>query len=127
MPGELQPYQQVNLFAKINSYVKTLLVDIGSQVHKGQLLATLEAPEINSQLDQAQSVIQQNKAVYFADKATFDRLYSTSKTPGTVSQNDLEQAQAKMRSDSANVEAAKSAYKVVAANLDYLQIRGDNT
>jgi RND family efflux transporter MFP subunit len=50
-------------------------------------------------------------------------LYSTSKTPGTVSLNDLEQAQAKMRSDSANVEAAKSAYKVVAANLEYLQIR----
>ncbi len=45
-------------------------------------------------------------------------LYSTSKTPGTVSQNDLEQAQAKMKSDSANVEAAKSAYKEVAANLD---------
>lgn len=123
VPGELQPFLQVDIFAKINSYVKTLLVDIGSQVHQGQLLATLEAPEINSQLAQAQSVIQQNKAVYFADKATYDRLYSTSKTPGTVSQNDLEQAEAKMRSDSANVEAAKSAYKVVAANLDYLQIR----
>jgi membrane fusion protein, multidrug efflux system len=123
VPGELQPFLQVDLYAKINSYVKTLLVDIGSQVHKGQLLATLEAPEINSQLEQAKSVIQQNKAVYFADKATYDRLYSTSKTPGTISQNDLEQAQAKMRSDSANVEAAKSAYKVVAANLDYLQIR----
>jgi len=123
VPGELQAFQQVNLFAKINSYVKTLSVDIGSQVHKGQLLATLEAPEINSQLEQAKSVIQQNKAVFFASKATYDRLYSTSKTPGTVSLNDLEQAQAKMRSDSANVEAAKSAYKVVAANLEYLQIR----
>lgn len=123
LPGELQPFLQVNLYAKINSYVKTLLVDIGSQVHQGQLLATLEAPEINSQLEQAKSVIQQNKAVLFASKATYDRLYSTSKTPGTVSLNDLEQAQAKMRSDSANVEAAKSAYKVVAANLEYLQVR----
>lgn len=123
VPGELQPFLQVDLYAKINSYVKTLLVDIGSQVHKGQLLATLEAPEINSQLEQAKSVIQQSKAVYFASKATYDRLYSTSKTPGTVSQNDLELAIAKMRSDSANVEAAKSAYKVVAANLEYLQVR----
>ena len=123
VPGELQPYQQVNLYAKISSYVKTLLVDIGSQVHKGQLLATLEAPEINSQLDQAKSRIQQSKAIYFADKATYDRLYSTSKTPGTISQNDLEQAQAKMQSDSANVEAARSAYKEVAANLAYLDIR----
>lgn len=123
VPGELQPFLQVDLYAKINSYVKTLLVDIGSQVHKGQLLATLEAPEINSQLEEAKSRIQQNKAILFASKATYDRLYNTSKTPGTVSLNDLEQAQAKMRSDSANVEAAKSAYKVVAANLEYLQIR----
>ncbi|MBV8389260.1 MAG: efflux RND transporter periplasmic adaptor subunit, partial [Mucilaginibacter sp.] len=123
VPGELQPFLQVDLYAKINSYVKTLLVDIGSQVHKGQLLATLEAPEINSQLEEAKSRIQQNKAILFASKATYDRLYSTSKTPGTVSLNDLEQAQAKMRSDSANVEAAKSAYKVITANLDYLQIR----
>lgn len=123
VPGELQPFLQVDLYAKINSYVKTLLVDIGSQVHKGQLLATLEAPEINSQLEEAKSRIQQNKAILFASKATYDRLYSTSKTPGTVSLNDLEQAQAKMRSDSANVEAAKSAYRVITANLDYLQIR----
>lgn len=123
VPGELQPYNTVSLYAKINSYVKNLYVDIGSQVHQGQLLATLEAPEINSQLDEAKSRIQQNKAVYYADKATYDRLYNTSKTPGTISQNDLEQARAKVLSDSANVEAAKSQLKQVAANLNYLQIR----
>jgi len=123
IPGELLPYQQVDLYAKVNSYVKKLQVDIGSQVHQGQLLATLEAPEINSQLAGAQSRIQQQQAIYFASKATYDRLVSTSKTPGTISQNDLEQAEAKKNSDMANVEAAKSAYKEVAANLAYLEIR----
>lgn len=123
VPGELLPYQQVDLYAKVNSYVKTLLVDIGSEVHQGQLLVTLEAPEINSQLTEAQSRIKQQEAVYFASKATYDRLYNTSKTPGTVSQNDLEQAEAKKNSDLANVEAAKSSYKEVAANLNYLEIR----
>jgi membrane fusion protein (multidrug efflux system) len=123
VPGELTPYLQVDLYAKINSYVKELKVDIGSQVHKGDLLVKLEAPEINSQLTEAQSRIQQEKAVYFASKATYDRLYNTSKIPGTVSENDLEQAIAKMKSDSANVEAARSSYKVVAANLAYLEIR----
>ena len=123
VPGELQPYQQVDLYAKIPAYVKTLLVDIGSQVHTGQLLATLEAPEINSQLAEAKSRIDQNKAVFYADKATYDRLYNTSKTPGTVSPNDLEQAAAKKQSDSANVEAAKSQYREVQANLAYLQLR----
>ena len=123
VPGELLPYQQVDLYAKINSYVKKLLVDIGSQVHKGQLLATLEAPEINSQLAGAQSKIKQQEAIYFASKATYDRLLNTSKTPGTISQNDLEQAEAKKNADMANVEAAKSAYKEVAANINYLEIR----
>jgi membrane fusion protein (multidrug efflux system) len=55
IPGELTPYLEANLYAKIASYVKTLLVDIGSQVQKGQLLAQLEAPEINSQLAEAKS------------------------------------------------------------------------
>jgi membrane fusion protein (multidrug efflux system) len=123
VPGELVPYQEVELYAKINSYVKKLWVDIGSQVHQGQLLVTLEAPEINSQLAEAESRIKQMEAVYYASKATYDRLYSTSKTPGTVSQNDLEQAEAKKNSDLANVDAAKSSYKEVAANLSYLEIR----
>ena len=123
VPGELMAYQEVDLFAKINSYVKKLYVDIGSEVHQGQLLVTLEAPEINSQLLEAQSKIKQEQAVFYASKATYDRLFNTSKTPGTVSQNDLEQAEAKKNSDQANVEAAQSAYKVVQANLDYLQIK----
>jgi RND family efflux transporter MFP subunit len=123
VPGELIPYQQVDLFAKVNSYVKKLLVDIGSEVHQGQLLVVLEAPEINSQLAGAQSRIKQQEAMYYASKATYDRLLSTSKTPGTVSLNDLEQAEAKKNSDFANVEAAKSAYTEVSANLAYLEIR----
>ncbi|MDB5158619.1 MAG: efflux transporter periplasmic adaptor subunit [Mucilaginibacter sp.] len=123
VPGELLPYQQVDLYAKINSYVKKLMVDIGSQVRTGQLLVTLEAPEINSQLAGARSRIKQQEAIYFASKATYDRLVSTSKTPGTISQNDLEQADAKKNADFANVEAAKSAYKEVSSNLAYLEIR----
>lgn len=123
IPGELLPYQQVDLYAKTNSYVKKLLVDIGSEVHTGQLLAVLEAPEINSQLAAAQSRIKQFEAIYFASKATYDRLVSTSKTPGTVSQNDLEQAEAKKNADQANIDAAKSGLKEVSANLAYLEIR----
>ncbi len=123
IPGELIPYQQVDLYAKVNSYVKKLLVDIGSEVHAGQLLVVLEAPEINSQLAGAQSRIKQYEAVYYASKATYNRLVSTSKTPGTISLNDLDQAEAKMNADIANVEAAKSALKEVSSNLNYLEIR----
>jgi membrane fusion protein (multidrug efflux system) len=123
IPGELLPYQQVDVYAKVNSYVKKIWVDIGSKVHEGQLLVTLEAPEMNSQLAGAQSRIKQQEAIYYASKATYDRLLNTSKTPGTISQNDLEQAEAKKNADFANVEAARSGYKEVASSLSYLAIR----
>ena len=54
------------LFAKVNSYVKTLKVDIGSDVKKGQLLIELEAPEISSQLAAAESRLHSQEAVYTA-------------------------------------------------------------
>jgi RND family efflux transporter MFP subunit len=122
VPGELAPYQQVSLYAKINSYVKKYLVDVGSEVHKGQLMIILEAPEINSQLASARARIKQQEALYLASKATYDRLYSTSKTPGTIAQNDLDQADARSKADYANLDAAKAAYQEISANLQYLQI-----
>src|SRR4051812_38195025 len=64
VPGELLPYQEVDLYAKVNSFVKKLLVDVGSEVQQGQLLVTLDAPEINSQLAGARSRIQQQQAIY---------------------------------------------------------------
>ncbi|RKR81481.1 RND family efflux transporter MFP subunit [Mucilaginibacter gracilis] len=123
IPGELAPYQQVDLYAKISSFVKKVNVDVGSEVQQGQLLMTMDAPEINSQLAEAKSKIKTQEAVYMASKANYDRLYETSKTPGTISGNDLDQASARKNSDEAQLEAAKSAYQAVQANLAYLQIR----
>src|SRR5260221_8167011 len=54
IPGELLPFQQVDLYAKVSSYVKQLYADVGSEVKRGHLLATMEAPEINSQLSASQ-------------------------------------------------------------------------
>src|SRR5882757_3389142 len=45
LPGELVAFQQVDIYAKVNSFVKKMYVDVGSEVKKGQLLATMEAPE----------------------------------------------------------------------------------
>src|SRR5580700_8861285 len=44
LTGEFQPYQEVDLMAKVSGYVKTIRVDIGDQVRVGELLATLEIP-----------------------------------------------------------------------------------
>ena len=123
LPGELIALQQVDLYAKVSSFVKTLKVDIGSEVSKGQLLMTLEAPEMTSQLAATQSRIKAQEAIYTASKANYNRLYETSKTPGTISTNDLDQAMAKKNADLAQLEAAKAAYKEVSSVQDYLIIR----
>lgn len=127
IPGEMIAFQQVDLYAKVNSFVKTLSVDIGSEVREGDLLATMEAPELTSQLDAAKARVMSLEAVYLADKATYDRLYETSQTPGTVSQNDLDQAEAKKRSDSAQVEAAKYSLREVEDTRNYLVLRAPFT
>ncbi len=127
VPGELQAFQQVDLYAKVSSYVKQLYADVGSEVKQGQLLATLEAPEINSQLSASESRLKSFEAVYIASKANYDRLVETSKTPGTISPNDLDLAKAKQSSDLAQYQAAKAAYNEVINNRDYLQVKAPFT
>lgn len=122
-PGELIAYQQVDLYAKVNSFVKKLYVDVGSEVKEGQLLVTMEAPELASQLASAQSRVKSQEAIYIASKANYDRLVETSKTPGTISKNDIDQADARQKSDMAQWDAAKAAYSEVGATLKYLEIR----
>lgn len=123
IPAELTGFQQVDIYAKVNSFVKELKVDIGSQVKKGQLLIVLEAPEINSQLAAAQSRQLSQKAIYMATKSTFDRIYETSKVEGTISKNDLEQADAQKKSDYAQYQASQATYKEIDNMKSYLEIR----
>ncbi|MBO9203742.1 MULTISPECIES: efflux RND transporter periplasmic adaptor subunit [Niastella] len=123
LPGELVAFQQVDLYAKENSFVKKLNADVGSEVRIGQLLVTMEAPELTSLESAAQSRLKSQEAIYIASKANYDRLLETSKTPGTVSQNDLDQALAKKNSDLAQWDAAKAQYREVADRKGYLEIR----
>ena len=123
MPGELIPFQQVDLYARVNGFVKKLYADVGTEVKAGQLLAVMEAPELGSQLAGADSRLKAQEAIYTASKANYDRLYETSKTPGTISPNDLDQANARKNADYAQWQSAKSAYKEIADNRNYLEIR----
>jgi RND family efflux transporter MFP subunit len=123
IPGELIAYQQVDLYAKENSFVKKLYADVGSEVKEGQLLASLEAPELTSALAGAESRLKSQEAIYIASKANYDRMVETSKTPGTISQNDLDQSSAKQKSDLAQLDAARSAYREIAETLKYLEVR----
>jgi membrane fusion protein (multidrug efflux system) len=123
LPAELSGFQQVDLYAKVSSFVKILKVDIGSKVSKGQLLVVLEAPEISSQLAAAESKLKSMEAIYATSKSTYNRLYETSKVEGTISKNDLELANGKKNSDYAQYQAAIAGHKEVAIMRGYLEIR----
>src|SRR5258708_3388189 len=121
--GELIAYQQVDLYAKVSSFVKKLYVDVGSEVKEGQLLVTMEAPEITSQLASAQSRVKSQEALYIASKANYDRLIETSKTPGTLAQNDLDHTDAPQQSEMAQWDPMKSAYNEVGEMIKYCGAR----
>ncbi|WP_431212875.1 efflux RND transporter periplasmic adaptor subunit [Puia sp. P3] len=94
----------------------------GQPGKKGQLLAVLEAPELQAQTEESASLLHTQEAALSASQATYDRLYKTSRIPGTVSPNELELARAKASSDSASLAAARSHY-LAADWQSYLQVR----
>jgi RND family efflux transporter MFP subunit len=84
LPGEVHPWRQATLFAKVSGYVKRMLVDKGDVVREGQLLATLESPETDQQVMSARAALATRKLI--ADR--YDKLAPQ----GVVSQQELDQA-----------------------------------
>lgn len=123
LAGELAPDQQTELFAKVNSYVKRIHVDIGSQVKAGQVLVVLEAPEIQAQVANAKAKWRAQEAIYTATKATYDRLYKANETKGAIAQDALDQITAKKLADEAQMKAAYSVYTEIKDIDNYLVIR----
>lgn len=123
IPAEIAAFTYVDLYAKVGSYVKELNVDIGSTVSKGQLLISLEAPEITSKLLAAEAQLHAAKAVYMASKTTYERMLETSRVEGTLSKNQLNLALATKNTDYAKLQAAKASYKEFQVMQSYLEIR----
>lgn len=122
LPGELQPYLQTDLFAKVQGYVRQMKVDIGDRIHKGQTLAILEAPEVNTQVSQSEAALASAFSRYTASKDKYQRLYqaSRSESPGIVAPVDLVNTHDQMAADSAAWEALRQqakAYKEVSGYL----------
>src|SRR4029077_11338914 len=100
LPGEFQPFQSVSIHAKVRGYVDRVLVDRGSAVKRGQLLAVLTAPEMTAQIAEAESKVKaaesdrsQAEAQLAGAQSTYDRLKRAAETPGAISGNELIQAQ----------------------------------
>ena len=122
LPGVMQPFEFVTIFPKVSGFVKTVTVDRGSVVHKGQLLITLEAPEIEQQVAAAKQKYTQAEAMYITSKDRYRRLLETSKTPGTVSPFDLDAALSRMRGDSATTQGEYASYQAAQAMHGYLTV-----
>lgn len=103
VPAELKPYEQVAVFAKVTGFVQKKYVDRGDRVRKGQLLAVLEAPEMQQQYLSSKSSEQKVYSDYLYAKQAYDRLVTASKTTGAVADIELDRAKSAM-------ESAKSAY-----------------
>jgi len=137
LPGEFRPYLAVPIYAKVAGFVKRVDVDRGSTVRQGQLLATLEAPEMQAQIVEAESkaqAIELQRAEAVAKLAgaqsTYDRLKAASATPGVVAENDVvvaqktvEAAQALVRSYEDSMKAARAQAQAVRDLGQYLQIK----
>jgi membrane fusion protein (multidrug efflux system) len=121
-PGELESFYATDVFPKINSYIKTIYVDIGDRVKAGQLLVDLEAPEIESQLSESFSKMKSVEATFDATRANYKRLKETNKTPGAISLNDMEYAKANTISDSLQLVAATVHYNAAQQTASYLKI-----
>jgi membrane fusion protein (multidrug efflux system) len=122
LPGILNPFNEVNLFPKVNGFVKQIYVDRGSEVKKGQLLITLEAPEMESQLQAANSRYLQAQETANASKEKYNRLKQAAAEPGSVSPLDLDNAISRMKSDNAIAQSELSNVQSVRTMQGYLRI-----
>lgn len=122
LPGQLVPFNEVNLFPKVNGFVKQLFVDRGSMVKKGQLLMILEAPEMEAQLQSANSRYMQAQENAQASKEKYQRLKEAAKEPGSVSPLDLDNASSRMKADLAMAQSEHSNVEAVRTVQGYLRI-----
>jgi RND family efflux transporter MFP subunit len=123
IPGILKPFEKVDIYPKMNGFVKEMYVDRGSIVHKGQVLMTLEAPEIVQQVQAAQEKWLQAQENINASRDRYVRLKAASKIPGSISDLDLTNAQAKYQADSALVQSELANLNAVKALQEYLTVK----
>jgi RND family efflux transporter MFP subunit len=104
LPGETQPYINSPVYARASGYLVKWYHDIGSRVKKGDLLAVVDAPELDKQLDQAQADLETSKANSNLAKITADRWQGLVKTR-SVSKQSTDQAVDNQRASDATVNS----------------------
>lgn len=132
LSSELVPFQEIDVYAKEAGYVQKLNVDYGSRVKRGQVIATLEIPELEAQLQEDQADIRnasnqvlraqhelgRYEAQYRALHLEYTRLNSVFENqPGIVAQQEVDDAQGKDLAASSQVDAGKAALEAAQSQL----------
>ncbi len=131
--GQFQPYQEVELHAKVSGYIRRINVDIGDRVHTGEVIATLEVPELNAQVAGSQAAIRHSQAEieraqnqvalaeanYVAIHIGKTRLAEVAKQrPGLIAEQELDDSLAKDLDAQAKINVAKSVLNAAKEQLD---------
>lgn len=122
LPGELNPYEQVNIYPKVKGFVKKIYADRGSVVRKGQLLALLEAPEIGEEYSARKSSSTTAYQKLLFSRQTYSRLKEASLKNGAVASIELEKAYAQYLGDSAAYKSSLSEASASGQMQGYLRI-----
>ena len=132
LSSELVPFQEIDVYAKESGFVKNLYVDYGSHVHAGQLMATLEIPELEAQMQEdqagiknatnevsrAENQLKRYQAQYKALHLEFTRLNGVFESqPGLVAQQEVDDAQGKDMAAASQVDAGESALDAARSEL----------
>jgi RND family efflux transporter MFP subunit len=121
LPGNVQPFITSPIYARTNGYLRKWYFDIGAHVKKGQLLAVIETPEVDQQLQQARSNLltaQANLDLASITKARYQGLIKTN----AVSQQDVDNAVGTYNANKAIVEADQAAVDEYAALVSFEKV-----
>ncbi len=121
LPGNVQPYISSPIYARTNGYLRKWYFDIGARVKKGQLLAVIETPEVDQQLQQARSNLltaQANLELASVTKTRYQGLLKSN----AVSQQDVDNAVGTYNANKAIVEADKAAVEQYSALVSFEKV-----
>src|SRR5580704_17175639 len=110
LPGNIQAFTDSPIYARTNGYLKKWYVDIGGRVKQGELLADIETPEVDQQLDQARADLNTAQANYQLSEITAKRYEDLLKTD-SVSKQDVDNAHGDFEAKKAMVASAQSNLK----------------
>jgi RND family efflux transporter MFP subunit len=125
LAGQFQPYQVIDVHAKVSGYIRKIYVDIGDRVHRGQVLAVLEVPELSAQLKgtvsevarskdeivRAQHEVARAESEHTALHNDYKRLkQAAAAQPGLIAQQELDDAQSKDLASEEHTDAAKASF-----------------